>query len=145
LALGVVSSIFILVGGGATGKIYEWLDTPGSPGYVLYWTVWGINGWCWTLFVLYVGIRLLDFTNKWLVYGREMIVPFYLLHQPVIFVIAFFVVQWDTGTTLKYLAVVLSSLLVTLGPVELIKRIRVLRLLFGMKTRRRAMPSSEGG
>jgi hypothetical protein len=27
-------------------------------------------------------------------YGRETILPFYLLHQPVIISIAFFVVQW---------------------------------------------------
>jgi surface polysaccharide O-acyltransferase-like enzyme len=95
--------------------------------------------------MLYVGMRCLEFTNKWLVYGQETILPFYLLHQPVIFVVAFFVVQWDTGTTLKYLVVVLSSLLVTLGLVELIKRVRVLRRLFGVKTRRRGMSSTEAG
>jgi surface polysaccharide O-acyltransferase-like enzyme len=94
--------------------------------------------------MLYVGMRYLDFTNKWLVYGRETIVPFYLLHQPVIIAIACFVVQWDTGTTVKYLVVVLGSLLVTLSLVELvIKRIPLLRRLFGMKTRRRTTPSAE--
>jgi peptidoglycan/LPS O-acetylase OafA/YrhL len=134
LALGVVSSVLIFVGG-ATGVIYQWLDARYSPGYLLYWTVWGINGWCWTLFVLYTGMRWLDFANERLVYGRETILPFYLLHQPVIFVIAFFVVQWDTGTTLKYSVVIVSSLLATLGLAELVKRITVLRPLLGMKPR----------
>jgi surface polysaccharide O-acyltransferase-like enzyme len=134
-----------LWGGGATGKIYEWLDTPGSPGYVLYWTVWGINGWCWTLFVLYVGTRWLDFTNQWLMYGRETIVPFYLFHQPVIFAIAFFVVQWDTGVALKHLVVVLSSLFGTLVLVELTKRTGLLRGLFGIKARSRKAPSAQAG
>ena len=93
--------------------------------------------------MLYVGMRSLDFTNERLVYGQETILPFYLLHQPVIIVIAYFVVQWDTGTTLKLLVVVLGSLLVTLGLIELvIKRVSVLRGLFGMKTRRREMPST---
>jgi surface polysaccharide O-acyltransferase-like enzyme len=144
LALGVVSSILIFAGG-YTGVIYEWLDAPATPGYVLYWTAWGINGWGWTLFVLYIGMRWLDFTNRWLVYGRETIVPFYLFHQPVIFVVAFFVVQWDTGVALKHLVVVLCSLLVTLSLVELIKRISVLRGLFGMKTRFRKAASAEAG
>ena len=144
LALGVVSSVSIFMGG-YTGVIYEWLDAPATPGYVLYWTAWGINGWCWTLFVLYVGTRWLDFTNKWLLYGRETIVPFYLFHQPVIFVIAFFVVQWETGVALKHLVVVLSSLLVTLGLVELIKRTGLLRGLFGMKARSRKTSSAQAG
>jgi len=77
--------------------------------------------------MLYVGMRYLNFANKWLVYGRETILPFYLLHQPVIIAIAFFVVQWDAGLTRKILVVVLGSFLVTLGLVELIvKRINVL-------------------
>jgi TRAP-type mannitol/chloroaromatic compound transport system permease small subunit len=80
--------------------------------------------------------------------------PFFVLHQPVIIAIAYFVVQWDTSTalgagtgiTLKLLVVVLGSLLVTLGLVELvIKRIPVLRGLFGMKTRRRETLSTERG
>jgi glucan biosynthesis protein C len=85
--------------------------------------------------MLYIGMRYLDFTNKWLVYGRETILPFYLLHHPVIIAIAFFAVQLDAGITLKYLAVVLGSLLATLGLVELVKRITVLRGLLGMKRR----------
>jgi glucan biosynthesis protein C len=145
LVAGVLSSLFILVGGAAE-VIFDWMESPGTPGFYLFWGVWGINGWCWTLFVLYVGMRYLDFTNEWLVYGRDTILPFYLLHQPVIIVIAFFVVQWDTGTTIKLLVVVLGSLLVTVGLVELvIKRIGVLRRLFGMKTRRREMPSTTTG
>jgi surface polysaccharide O-acyltransferase-like enzyme len=80
-------------------------------------------------------MKYLDFTNKWLAYGNETIMPLYLFHQPVIIVIAFFVVQWDAGIPLKLLVVVLGSLLVTLGLVELIKRIKVLRGLFGMKPR----------
>ena len=64
--------------------------------------------------------------------------PFYLLHQPVIIVIAFFVVQWDAGTTLKLLVVVISSFLITLGLVELLIRpFKPIRMLFGMKPRRR--------
>ena len=80
-------------------------------------------------------MKYLSFSNKWLVYGNETIMPFYLFHQPVIIIIAFFVVQWGAGITLKLLVIVLGSLLVTLGLVELVKRISVLRGLFGMKAR----------
>jgi glucan biosynthesis protein C len=63
--------------------------------------------------------------------------PFYLLHQPVIIVIAYFVVQWDLGVTLKLLVILVGSLLVTLGLVELLIRpFKFTRMLFGMKPRR---------
>jgi hypothetical protein len=105
------------------------------------WGVFGVNSWCWTLFVLYVGKRFLDFTNRWLQYGQEMIMPFFLFHQPVIIVSAFYVVQSDVSLLLKLLIVVLSSFVVTLGLYELfIQRISAVRVLFGMKPRRRETP-----
>jgi hypothetical protein len=130
--VGVVSTIFILVGG-AAGIATEWLDSPGTPGFYLGWIVWSINAWCWTLFMLYAGMRYLDFTNKWLVYGRETIVPFYLLHHPAIIGVAYFVVQWGIPTLVKWLAVLLGSFLVTLGLIEIIKRVPVVRGLFGIE------------
>jgi peptidoglycan/LPS O-acetylase OafA/YrhL len=86
------------------------------------------------MFMMYVGMRYLDFTNKWLEYGGEMIMPFFLFHQPVIIVIAYYVVQWDVNLWAKLLIVVLGSFLISVGLYELLfKRIRVLRRLFGMK------------
>jgi len=130
----VLTSLFIIVGA-AKGPILGWMDAAGTPGFYVFWTVYGINTWCWALFILYVGMRHLDFTNRWLERGREMILPFYLLHHPVIIAMAYFVVRWDAGITLKLLAVVLGSFVVTLGLVELIKHIPVLRGLLGMKSR----------
>jgi peptidoglycan/LPS O-acetylase OafA/YrhL len=94
--------------------------------------------------VFYVGMRFLDYTNKWLQYSREASYAFFFFHQPAIIFIAFYAVQWDAGITVKLLVVVLGSLLVSLGLIELvIKRLNVLRGLFGMKTRRRETPSTE--
>ncbi len=94
--------------------------------------------WGWALDVLCLAMGYLNFSNKWLEYGNGTIMPFYLLHQPVIIVIAFFVVQWDVGMTLKLLAILVGSLLVTLGLIELLIRpFKPMRMLFGMKPRRR--------
>jgi len=84
--------------------------------------------------MFYVGMRFLDFSNRWTRYGQQAVVPFYLLHQPVIVAIAFYVVQWQTGVTVKWLALITASFAVTLGLYELlIKRLAPLRVLFGMK------------
>jgi hypothetical protein len=50
--------------------------------------------------LLAVGMRYLNFRNKWLEYGQEAILPIYLLHQPVIIAISFLVVRWDTSAKL---------------------------------------------
>jgi glucan biosynthesis protein C len=112
----------------------EWADTPGIPGFYLFWSLWSVTGWCWTIVMLYVGMRFLDFRNKWLQYGQEAIVPFFLFHQPVIIVIAFFVVQWEAGIGVKLPVVVLISFVVTLALYEvLVRRIEPVRLLLGLK------------
>ena len=59
-----------------------------------------------------------------------------MLHQPVIIVFAYFVVQWELGLLPKMLIVGVGSFAVTLALVEFaIKRVPLLRTLFGMKPR----------
>jgi glucan biosynthesis protein C len=70
-------------------------------------------------------------------YAGEAFLPFYILHQTVIFVIGYYVVQWQTTALLKYLVISLSSLAATLLLYELaVRRTKVTRWLFGMKARR---------
>lgn len=99
--------------------------------------MWGFitaNAWCWSTFTLFVGMRFLDFTNKWLAYAQEAVLPFFLLHQPVIIAVAYYVVQWNAGIFPKLVTVVIGSLLVTLSLYEfVIRRVGFLRMLFGMK------------
>jgi len=118
----------------AAGEGREWIESPGTPGFVVAWSLVSINGWCWTMLVLALGMRFLQFRNKWLDYGQEAMVPFYLFHQPVIIIIAVFVVRWDVGIAVKLPVIVITSFLITLGFIEIvIKRIGPARALFGMK------------
>jgi peptidoglycan/LPS O-acetylase OafA/YrhL len=144
LILGIVCTLFFF-SSAAGVPVFEWMGSPATPGFYAVWATVGINGWCWTMVLLYIGMRYLDTTSKWLQYGREASYALFILHQPVIILIAFYAVQWDVGITLKLLIIVLGSLLVTLGLVELIKRTNVLRGLFGIKTRRRETPSTGTG
>jgi peptidoglycan/LPS O-acetylase OafA/YrhL len=114
------------------------MGSPGTPVFYLSWALHSINSWCWTMVILYVGMRFLDYTNKWLQYGREASYPFYFVHQPVIIFIAFYVVQWEVDPLIKLLVVVIGSFAVSLGLYELlVRRINPVRALFGMKPRRR--------
>lgn len=66
--------------------------------------------------------------------ANEAIFPFYLLHQPVIVVVGYYVVGLHGPVLLKVLFITLSSFAITSGLYWLvIRRINFLRLLFGMK------------
>jgi hypothetical protein len=79
-------------------------------------------------------MRFLHANNRWLRYGQEAVLPFFVLHHPVILVIAYFVVQWNAGLLPKLLVVVLGALAISLGLYELvIRRLDPLRVMFGMK------------
>jgi len=103
---------------------------------IVLWIVISINGWCWSTLMLYIGMRYLNFSNRWLEYGTEAVLPFFVLHQPVIMAVAFFVVQWNAGIPVKLVSVVVGSFAVTMAIYELvIRRVGPLRRLFGMKAR----------
>ncbi len=117
--------------------VIGWGFTFVFPGSIIGNLFFALISWGWALFVLYLAMTRLNFSNKWLVYGNDTIMPFYLLHQPVIVLIAYFVVQWDTGILVKLSIILIASFLITLGLVELLIRpFKPMRRLFGMKPRR---------
>ncbi|NIS79909.1 MAG: acyltransferase family protein [Anaerolineales bacterium] len=133
LSVGILSTIAIFTAV-AAGAGMEWYSNPSIPGFYIAWSLISVNAWCWVIAALYVGSRILDFRNNVLEYGQEAILPFYVFHQPIIFVIVFYVVQWDAGIMVKLSLVILSAFVITGALHEfLIKRIAPLRIIFGMK------------
>ena len=75
-------------------------------------------------------------------YANEAVLPFYLLHEPVIVGAAWIIVRWEAPILAKYLVLVVVSFVVTLALYDLaVRRFRVPRFLFGMKARHRLTPS----
>lgn len=67
-------------------------------------------------------------------YAGEAFLPFYILHQTIVFVIGYVVVGWDLAAPAKYLLISLSALAVTLALYEVaVRRIPPMRFLFGMR------------
>ena len=118
----------------------------------------GIVGWCWIVailgflenarktwqiartmcdsrFVERVPIRHQACLARVERYANEAVLPFYLLHQTIVVVIGFYVVQWHTSALLKFSFISLTALAITLLLYEtLVKRTRLTRFLFGMKS-----------
>jgi glucan biosynthesis protein C len=136
LILGVACTLFFF-SSAAGVPLWDWIESPGTLGFYLTWTVFGINSWCWTMFIFYIGMRFLDFSDDRLQYAREASYPFFFIHQPLIIFIAFYVVQWELSILIKLLVVVLGSFAVSLGLYELlVRRINPVRAVFGMRPRR---------
>lgn len=105
-----------------------------SVGYVLYQMFRGANSWFWVVALLGLGRRCLNFNNSLLQYASQAAYPFYILHQTVVVGIAFYVVRWNISIIEKFLVISTASLVATVFLYELVvKRINVVRFLFGLK------------
>ncbi|MBU1751236.1 MAG: acyltransferase family protein, partial [Chloroflexi bacterium] len=90
--------------------------------------------WLVTLALLAYGRRLLGFTNRFLRYFAEGAYPLYLLHQTVIVIIGYYVVQWDIPVAAKFALIVAASFASCVLIYDvLVRRINITRFLFGMK------------
>ena len=135
------AGIAAIVAAAAVGLSIESFDLFRPPGTFREYLLWGLiaaGGWCWTAFMLSVAMRYLDRDSRVLRYSLTANLPFFVVHQPVILVIAYVVVQWDAGILPKFLILIVSAFAVSLGLTELVKRVGILRLLFGIKPLPRA-------
>lgn len=95
------------------------------------------NLWCWMIAFLGYGKKYLSFYNSTLKYANEGLIAFYILHQTVIQIVGFFIADWDMGITPKYMILLTTSSIVIVMIYEIaIKRINVVRFLFGMKSKK---------
>ena len=94
----------------------------------------GLCAWSWIVAFLGIGSRFLNYSNRFLGYANEAVLPFYILHQPVILSIGYFVVQWTLPIIAKYFIIASTSFIAIMVLYELlVRRINVLRFLFGMR------------
>jgi len=98
-----------------------------------------LRSWLFVMAILGFGSRYLNFHNRFLGYANEAVLPFYILHQTIILIIGFFVVQWSMGIASKYIIITTSSFITITAIYQLlVRRINVFRFLFGMRLRKKA-------
>ncbi len=134
-ALGIGLLCELIIFATSVGHFWPWAIPPGyTTGFLFYQLLFSIHTWAWLVFILSCGIRWLNRNSKVLHYANEAVLPFYVLQQPAIIVIAFYVVQWDMSILPKWLIITTLSLALTLAVYELlIRRVNAMRWLFGMK------------
>ncbi len=135
LALGVPLAAFWSLSEG-------WRDSLADPS-------WGLVGlvmlgmlttWLMMVGLLGYGRHYLDRTGPALSSLAEGSYPVYILHQTVIVVLAFYLVDLGVWEPLQWLALIVGSVVVTFAVYDGVRRWSVTRFLFGMRPKKRPAP-----
>jgi glucan biosynthesis protein C len=108
----------------------------GTIGYCLKMSLRSVVCFCWIFMILGFTAKYLNDTNRFLKYSNEAVLPFYILHQPLLLLIGYYIVRIDIDPVVKYFLISVISFIIVMGCYELIvKRLIFLRFLFGMGLR----------
>ena len=104
---------------------------------LLFWLLGLIYVWSWLIVILGLGSKHLNRDHKSRKFLNDIVMPFYVLHQTIIVIIGFFIVQLDMIILLKYLIISGVSFGIVIGLVLIIKKLNILRFLFGMSLKKK--------
>ena len=102
--------------------------------------IWDINSviiaWSWVITVVGYGQKYLNKNSVILKYSNEGIYPFYILHQTIIIIIAYPMINWSEGIIVKFLLLTILSFTATACTYLIfIRPFKITRFLFGMKSK----------
>jgi peptidoglycan/LPS O-acetylase OafA/YrhL len=115
------------------GNFGERLPQSYSITYATFWTVQGIEAWSGTLALSAWARQWRNAQSALLTYGREAVYPFYLLHQPVLVLLAWPLVRLAWPIAAEFVALLLLAPVVTLLLYDGLRRWRPARVLLGLK------------
>jgi len=100
---------------------------------VVFWILGTIYSWCMLIILLAFGSKFLDRNNKARKFLNELVLPFYVIHQTIIVVTAFFIVQLDIHFLAKFSILLLTAFVACVVLLLIIKFVNPLRFMFGMR------------
>lgn len=116
--------------------------SPGGEGWLLFCVLSTINLAAWLIAITGFA-RALARPSPFLRYATPSVYPFYILHQTVAVIAAFYLVQTDLAVPAKYLLTAAITLFGSWLLYEgLVRRVGILRLLFGMAPMPSAPPKA---
>jgi peptidoglycan/LPS O-acetylase OafA/YrhL len=100
----------------------------------LYLGLWGTTAWSWMFAAVGYGKKYLNRRSTALTYINQAVYPFYILHQTVIVLVAYYAVKTTDSILMKYLFTAFLSFFLSVIIFHLfIRPFRITRFLFGMK------------
>lgn len=126
----VVSIIYLTMLFGVSAPVFQ-----GKAGDWISTLLNFFGAWCWLFAILGFAMKHLTFDRPGLRKANEAVLPFFIMHQSVLVVFGFFIVNWNIPDFLKW-ALVFSSAFVFIvaSYILIVQRFELFRFLFGMKT-----------
>jgi len=110
---------------------------PGTWGFIMFRILISFTTWFSIIGILYLARKFLNFSNRFLRYGNDAVLPYYIIHSTPIALIGLYVVQWNMDVLPKYVINTILAFIATAVIYELVKRLNVTRFLFGMRLRKK--------
>ena len=101
--------------------------------YVPMRSVRSFNGLLWLVVLVGFSATYLNFTNRFLRYANELVYPFYIVHQSLMMIIGYYILLQPWNIIAKFGTITLGTYFGTWLCVEIIRKVNVLRPLFGLK------------
>lgn len=132
LALALLAYVALL--GIARGELQQALSfAPDIAVNVLVRTLVSADQWLWIVAILGLGAVFLNRPGALLRYMNQAILPWYMLHQTLIVLLAFWLMRFALPQALEAMLILGGTVLGCLVGYELIRRYAISRLLFGLK------------
>lgn len=116
----------------------RWNDAEPETVSYLYYSLYPLTAWFWVFALTGYGKKYLNRKTSFSEYATQAVYPFYIVHQTVIVVLAYYVVQANDTVMSKYVFLALVSLFLSVALVHLvIKPYNIMRFIFGMKPKKK--------
>jgi glucan biosynthesis protein C len=122
-----VAATAILLPGTVTGRSFSMPEG-------VYYSLNAFTCWFWIFALMGFAAAHLTFSNRFLKYASEAVLPFYILHQTVILIIGFAIRHWQIGPFPKFIFLLVTAFAAIMLLYEgIIRRFNPLRFLFGLR------------
>jgi glucan biosynthesis protein C len=122
------------------GDLTQRFPMPFSADYVWFWSTYAVGGLVWPIAMIGAARAVNTGRSRVLERARELMNPFYMLHQPVVVLLAFALLDDRAGAIASFFRLLITAFVTTVTVCLLVKRTRVTRVLFGFQTERLTHP-----
>lgn len=95
------------------------------------------NSFLWMLVIFGYGAKYLNRPSPQLAYWNRAVYPFYILHQTLIIIFAYYLMNLEWGLAAKFSILVVATFGSCWILYEILKRFRLTRILFGIKEQKK--------
>jgi len=141
LVVGLISSIYFLYTGSQNPEnVQEYLYPSFSLYHIQISIVSMLIAYSWILFFLGFFASKFNFKHSILIPANVSILPIYILHQSLIIVFGFYIVDLEVNLYLKFLIITFTAIPAAVLLYKIIQTNNVLRFLFGLKKKAKKTP-----